>query len=140
MPERDVAYWMWADAVEFLDRAERLHRQFFRPERSRPARLPKSRPSWEPPVDLFETESALWIVVALPGVAPAELSVVLEGGSVIVSGERRMPPEFRTAAIHRLEVPYGRFERQIPLPAGRYEIGQHALSDGCLTLCLHKSR
>jgi HSP20 family molecular chaperone IbpA len=44
-----------------LDRAEQLHRQFFEPSREggRHAR-------WEPPMDVFETERQLLIIVALP--------------------------------------------------------------------------
>jgi HSP20 family molecular chaperone IbpA len=40
--------------------------------------------------------------------------------------------------IHRLELPYGRFERRIELPPGRYEVVQRELIDGCLTLSLRK--
>ena len=42
------------------------------------------------------------------------------------------------AAIHRLEIPYGRFERRIALPAGRFEVARSDLVDGCLTLSLRK--
>ena len=40
---------------------------------------------------------------------------------LLIAGERVLPQELRTATIHRLELPQGRFERQVPLPAGRYE-------------------
>ena len=62
MAPNDTRAWMWAEACELLDRAERLNRQFFQPLSTRQA-------VWEPPVDLFETDRALWVVVALPGVA-----------------------------------------------------------------------
>src|SRR5882757_3483664 len=61
MAPNDTRAWMWAEACELLDRAERLNRQFFQPLSTRKA-------VWEPPVDLFETDRALWVVVALPGV------------------------------------------------------------------------
>src|SRR5262249_18730806 len=41
--------WMWSEAFEMLARAERLHREVFRPARS-----PARRPAWEPPVDMIE--------------------------------------------------------------------------------------
>jgi HSP20 family protein len=124
---------MWAEACELLDRAERLHRQFFVPHRAR-----GRQPAWEPPVDLLETEEELWIVVALPGVAKEQLDVLVESGVLIVTGERPMPGRSRGTVIHRLEIPYGRFERRIELPSGRYDVVRRELVDGCLTLGLRK--
>jgi HSP20 family molecular chaperone IbpA len=129
MPTRDPAVWMWAEACELLDRAERLQRQFFRPARAA---------AWEPPADVFETEQDLLILVALPGVAPDRLEVGIVDGAVIVVGERPLPAEAR-AVIRRLEIPHGRFERRIALPAGRYEVAQRELANGCLVLRLRKS-
>ena len=133
MPPRDPGVWMWAEACEFLERAERLQRQFFQPG---PART--RRPTWQPPVDMLETGTDLWILVALPGVAPEQVQVVIDGGTVIVAGERPMPGQSHDAMIHRLEIPHGRFERQIALPAGRFELGRRELADGCLVLSLRK--
>ena len=114
-----------------LEQVERLQRQFFRPSGA------ALRPAWEPPVDVFETDDALLMVVALPGVAADDVRVVVENGTLTVVGERRLPRE-SAAAIRRIEIPHGRFERRIALPQGRYELIEHHLSDGCLTLQLHK--
>lgn len=133
MPPRDPDAWMWAQACALLDQADRLHRQFFQP-----GGLAGRRPVWEPPVDLFETEEELCIVVALPGVEPPDLQVAIEEGGLAVAGERRIPAECRSAAIRRLEIPYGRFERRIALPAGRYELGRRDLINGCLLLTLRR--
>lgn len=124
---------MWAEACELLEEAERLRRQAFVPARG----LGKG-PVWEPPADVLETEHELSIQVALPGVAPDQLKVVIDGGTLIVTAVRPMPGQSRTTMIRRLEIPYGRFERQIDLPAGRFEIGRRELTDGCLLLTLRK--
>jgi HSP20 family protein len=124
---------MWAEACELLEEAERLHRQFFVPARSR-----SKGPTWEPPVDVLETEDELSILVALPGVVPDQVKVVIDDGTLIVTGVRPMPGHSRSVMIRRLEIPYGRFERHIELPAGRYEIGRRDLADGCLVLTLRK--
>ncbi|MDB5372380.1 MAG: hypothetical protein JWP04_1022, partial [Belnapia sp.] len=51
-----------------------------------------------------------------------------------------LPPELRFAAIHRLELPQGRFERQLPLPPGRYSTGiRQSLVNGCLLVRLEKA-
>jgi HSP20 family molecular chaperone IbpA len=124
---------MWAEACELLERAERLHRQFFLPRAGE-----GRRPSWEPPVDVLETEAELLILVALPGVGADQLQVVVDGGTLAVVGERPMPGRARAGVIRRLEIPYGHFERRIELPPGRFEIARRELADGCLVLGLRK--
>jgi HSP20 family protein len=124
--------WMWLTATEMLDRAEKLHRQFFRLARGR------TPPSWEPPVDVFETAREVVVMTVLPGVAAERMEVGIESGFLVVSGVRSFPGELRDAAIHRLELPQGRFERRIPLPAGRYDGARTSLLDGCLVIRLRK--
>jgi hypothetical protein len=62
---------MWAQACELMDEAERLHRQFFRP-----AAVQQAQVVWEPPVDLFENEREIVLVVAMPGVSAERIQVV----------------------------------------------------------------
>jgi HSP20 family protein len=124
--------WMWSDALDMLGQAERLHRQFFRPASGRP------QPGWEPPVDVFETAREVLILTALPGVAPDDISAVIDAGVLVIAGVRTFPAELRTAAIHRLELPQGRFERRVPLPAGRYDLVRRTHVNGCLVVSLRK--
>jgi HSP20 family protein len=138
MTSRDPTAWMWAEACDFLDRAERLQRQFFQLDAFETRRLKNHRPAWQPPIDLFETEHELQILVALPGVEPELLTVVIDGGSLVIVGERQLPARTRGAAVHRIEIPHGRFERRILLPPGRYELDQRELTHGCLFLTLRK--
>jgi len=135
MPPRDPGAWMWAEAIDMLDRAERLHRQFFQVRQEQGGGA-----CWEPPVDIFETDDALWIQVALLGVAPEQVHIIVEDGVLSVTGERRWPSETRGAMLHRLEIPHGRFERRIQLPAGGYELERRDLVNGLLTLSLRKLR
>jgi HSP20 family molecular chaperone IbpA len=124
---------MWAEACEMLDRADRLQRQFFHVGASQ-----QKGPTWEPPVDLYETAEEIGILVALPGVEPANVQVVIEDGMLIVTGVRTMPAADRASVIRRLEIPHGRFERRIELATGRYELRQRDLVNGCLVLTLQK--
>ncbi|MFA5913210.1 MAG: Hsp20/alpha crystallin family protein [Burkholderiales bacterium] len=123
---------MWAEALELLQDAERLQRQFFR------IGVLQGAPCWEPPVDLYESGDGLMLLVALPGVTPQQLEVVLASNLIIVRGERSLPANSRRAAIHRLEIPYGRFERRIALPAGAFELIDQRLEHGCLVLELRR--
>lgn len=133
MALRDADIWMWSEACELLARAERLHSRFFELQRST---LP---PAWEPPIDVLETEREVVVLAALPGVGPDRVQAAIEGGELVIAGVRRIPPELREAAIHRLELPHGRFARRVPLPAGHYEAVSHAMVDGCLVIRLHKA-
>jgi HSP20 family protein len=131
--ERRYPDIMWAEACAVLVRAERLQRQFFRPTRSI-----WSGPTWEPPVDILETDREVLVLVALPGVDPDQVDTVIDGGDLIVTGVRRLPDALRTAAIHRLELPQGRFQRRVALPAGRYARIGRSVVDGCILLTLEK--
>jgi HSP20 family protein len=128
----DPRVWMWNEALAMIARAEHLHRRFFEPGISMQAA------TWEPPVDIFETDRELWIVVALPGVEYGDLDVSIDGDVLRVAGQRRLPAAVRTASIYRLEIPYGRFERHIKLPSARFVLGRSELVNGCLVVNLTK--
>jgi HSP20 family molecular chaperone IbpA len=125
---------MWSEACEMLARAERMHREMFRPS-ARQAQLP----SWEPPVDILETESEVLVLVALPGVDPDDAQALIEDGDLVIAGTRVVPQQLRTATIHRLELPQGRFYRRLRLPAGRYAGVRRAAAAGCLIVTLQKA-
>lgn len=125
---------MWADALELMSRAERLHQQFFEPSTG------AHGVSWEPPVDMLETETEVLVLAALPGVNPDQIQAEIQGGALVITGERRLPTELATAFIHRLELPQGRFQRRIPLPHGVYRGVSHAVVDGCLLIRLNKAK
>jgi HSP20 family molecular chaperone IbpA len=129
---RNPHNWMWADAVALLNRAERLHRDLFQPGNVAGA------PVWEPPADIFETDRELWIILALPGVVPDQIRLRVDNGTLVVAGERRLPDACRKARVLRLEVPNGNFERRLPLPAGRYELGRREFANGCMLITLAK--
>ncbi len=76
---RDFAReWMWSEAVEMLARAERLHREFFRPT---------AQPSaWEPPADILETDHEVLVIVALPGVPNDAIEAAIDFGRPTLNG------------------------------------------------------
>jgi HSP20 family molecular chaperone IbpA len=132
MSDADPTQWMWAQACAMIERAEQMHRQFFRPGVAVPVA------NWEPPVDLFENNREVLVVVALPGVVSQDLRISLDGALLLVAGIRRLPAAVQGAAIRRLEIPHGRFERRVQLPPGRWELKRSSLENGCLLLSLAK--
>jgi HSP20 family protein len=125
--------WMWSEAVEMLARAERLQQELV------PGGVSSERPAWEPPADVIETAEEVLIFIALPGVAQENVEALIAGGALIIRGRRTLPPQLRTAVIHRLELPQGYFERRIRLPAGRYDSPTRSVSDGCMVIRLRKA-
>lgn len=133
MSQNDPDSWMWERARELLEKADKLHRRFFQLSHPR-----SSRSTWEPPIDIFESPDALWIIVALPGVDAGRVEITLDGCVVTIRGERGMPAFASGAVVRRLEIPHGGFERSVELPPGRYEAEHRELCDGCLHLSLKK--
>lgn len=129
----DPKDWMWARACGLIEEAERMHRQFFRLAPSS-----RSQATWEPPVDAFEDENELVIVVALPGVAAERVELAVEPDALVVRAERPLPVAGLRHAVRQLEIPYGYFERRIALPRGRLELASRELTHGCLVLRLRK--
>jgi len=132
MTSRDFSSWMWGEALSLLEQADRLHRQFFRVAGA------GSGCTWEPPVDVLESDGRLEVHVALPGVSPDSITILLEPGGVVVSALRAFPGRETDASIHRIEIPYGRFERRIAMPLGDPYVGLELagkdLVDGVLIL------
>jgi HSP20 family protein len=128
MSKRQLDALMWAQACAAVERADRLRRQFFH----------HGTPHWEAPVDVFETEQALIILIALPGVELETITVTLSAGVLTVKGERPLPRELNNARIVRMEIPHGHFERRIELPPVPFELSGRHLANGCLMLHLQK--
>ena len=120
---------MWADACELLGEAERLHRQFFRLAVDQ-----RSPVAWVPPIDVFEDEREWLVVVAMPGVPAERVQVAREGEALVVRGARSLPTGSSGHVVRQLEIPYGAFERRIPLPPGRYadDLARPSWANGCL--------
>jgi HSP20 family protein len=133
MNSRDLRDRMWAEAIDLLDRADRMQRQFFQP--TAPARGRQA--AWEPPVDVFETDEEVVIQVALPGVAAERLRVAFEDDVLSVIGDRpvRSGPPSR---IRRLEIPHGRFERHLEMSGATLKLVDQEFSNGCLVLTFRK--
>jgi HSP20 family molecular chaperone IbpA len=120
---------MWSEALRVLEQADRLHRQFF---------LANEPASWEPPVDAVESGGELRLQVALPGVTPDSVTVAADADGITLSALRAFPCREQGSQIHRVEIPYGRFERRIEFPVHLYEFRSKTQSDGILTLIFRR--
>jgi len=71
-----------------------------------------------PPVDLYETAEAVVVRMALPGAEGTSLALSVGEESLTVRGESPHPGRTWSdrTVVHWQEIPYGRFERTVPLP------------------------
>ena len=128
---RNPVAWMWANACQQIDQAERLQRQFFRLDFPRGTRV-----AWEPPVDVFEDEREFIVVVALPGVLPASAEALFDGRTLLIRACRQVPLPVRHCSVERLEIPHGYFERRLVLPELPLQLESRPWRDGCLVLTI----
>lgn len=73
---------------------------------------------WAPKVDVEETDKEIVVRADLPGVDPKDVEVTVEGGALIIRGEKKEEYEDTKKNFHRVERFVGRFYREVPLPQG----------------------
>jgi HSP20 family protein len=127
--------WMWGEACALVEEAERMHRRFFDL-----LATPSARPVWEPPANVFTAGPETQVAVALPGATAEDVTVRLLPSGLSIEADV-VPPTFSARLnVVRMEIPYGRMRRHIPLPPGRYELSERRLANGCLFLRLTEVR
>ena len=95
---------------------------------------------WVPSTDVYETDSAYTITMAVPGMRIDDISVRFERDTLSVRGVRREPCEV-SRQYHQLEIPVGLFERRVrvtrPIDVDRIRV---SYNDGLLRVDLPKGR
>jgi len=96
--------------------------------------------SWQPRIDVYETEAAYVVEADLPGMTAHNFTVQLEGTTVVIAGERKNPHS-ETAGKHtRIERLYGPFQRTFTLPtAVKSDEVQANYANGVLTVTVPKT-
>jgi len=95
--------------------------------------------TWEPPVDIYETDDALVLQVELPGVSKDAVNVELHEHTLKLSGERTREPAVTGGQYHREEGRYGAFQRAFRMPTIVDEAKiQATYNNGILALRLPK--
>lgn len=69
------------------------------------------------PADVYVRDGKLHCLLDLPGADPDDLEVTVDGRRLTVKAERRYAPD-PTDRVVTAERPWGRFSRQLQLPAG----------------------
>jgi HSP20 family protein len=128
----------WNPWTEFAPFEDVLHRVFD---------LPFSRlfdnghhEPWQPCTDISETDAAYVVEVDLPGMPMHDISVRLEGTTVIIAGQRQSTHSESVNQRMRVERPYGTFQRAFTLPtAVQQDAVQATYANGVLTITIPKA-
>ena len=101
----------------------------------------KMKPSfgWEPPMDVFDTDTEFVVIMDIAGMNRKEISVFTDGDVLRISGARKdiIPPGKKQ--FHSLEIQVGPFQRLIgiPVPVLGDSMSTH-YSNGLLEIRLKK--
>lgn len=71
---------------------------------------------WRPPMDVFETEDEVIIILEIAGMKQKDLSITLASNILTIRGERKELRSPSRTCYYNMEVNYGPFERSIYLP------------------------
>lgn len=71
--------------------------------------------TWHPPTDVFEDGGRLVVVTEVAGMQDGQFSVLLDEGTLTISGNRPPLPN-KKPAFHQMEVRHGEFRVELNLP------------------------
>ena len=107
-----VKYSPFNDLVSAQNRIGRLFESFVND-----SPLAAAPTLWAPEVDIEETSHAIVLRADLPGLNRKDISVFMEGGDLVLQGERFRQEETKERTLHRVERTYGAFRRSFSMPA-----------------------
>ncbi len=95
--------------------------------------------SYIPSAEMEETPNDICLKLEIPGMEAKDLNVDVTEDSVSISGERKSETKTEEKGMIRSEFHYGKFQRNIPLPAHvQNDKVQAEYKNGILTLTLPK--
>jgi HSP20 family protein len=91
-------------------------------------------------VDVYETEDAVVVKSAIPGVKPEDIDISLTGDTLTIKGETKSEEEVKEENYVRREMRYGSFARTLSVPTSVVtDKAEAKFADGVLTLTLPKA-
>jgi HSP20 family protein len=91
-------------------------------------------------IDMYETEEAVVIKTAIPGVKAEDIDVSISGDTLTIRGETKEEQEIKRENYLRRERRFGSFSRSVTLPGDlEADEADADYADGILTLRLPKS-
>jgi HSP20 family protein len=98
-----------------------------------------SQATWQPAIELQDTEENVILRAEIPGIEGKDLDVRVTREAVAITGEHRYEKKAEEKGFFRSEFRYGKFGRVIPLPvAVQNDQVKADFTNGILTLTLPK--
>lgn len=72
--------------------------------------------SFSPPMDIYETEDHLVVVLEIAGMKTDDIHVIFDKDILSISGFRKEPSSPSKTRLHQMEIDYGKFQRTIRIP------------------------
>jgi HSP20 family protein len=95
---------------------------------------------WTPAFDVYEEKDNYVVKAELPGMKREEINVSIQGGELVISGERKGESKEQGTEVYRAERYFGKFQRSVSLPTTLSAKDVRAdYKDGVLTVTLPKS-
>jgi len=92
------------------------------------------------PLDLYETDEAVVVKAALPGVKAEDVDITITGETLTIKGEARREEEEKKRDYYRQETWYGNFARSISLPSQvEADKAEAVFDNGILRLTIPKA-
>ncbi len=108
-----MALMRWDPFRELEDMSSRLNR-IFGPRTE--AQTTLATADWAPTVDIVEQPEEFLVKAELPEMKKEDVKVTVEGGTLVIRGERKLEKEEKGRKFHRIERSYGSFMRSFTLP------------------------
>lgn len=91
-------------------------------------------------VDMYETDDAVIVKSAVPGIAAEDLDISITGDTLTIKGESKVEEEIEDGCYICRERRYGAFSRSLTIPVQiKADEAEAAFENGTLTLTLPKS-
>lgn len=128
----------WLTTMDSMHREmERLLNDF---SRRKPPPGQFSPHSWMPAIDIYESQDKVTVLVELCGVRREEIELVVDGHNLIIRGLRKHQSQKSEASCQQLEIYWGPFEREVPLPSPvDPEATQATVENGMLEIIMPKA-
>jgi HSP20 family protein len=97
-------------------------------------------PFMEPPVDVYETDGEVVILMEIAGISEEAVSLEVQGNSLVIEGERKPLSGHPHRVYSQMEIGHGPFRRELLLPADvDPQRAQAEYKDGILRIVLPKT-
>lgn len=136
---RSLVRWEpFNDLISLRDAMDRLFEESFVRPSSR--FLAPWRSEGTLALDMYETDDAVVVKAAVPGVKPEDIDITVTGDTLTIRGETKAAEEVKRENYIYQERRYGAFSRSVSLPSGlNADKAEATFEHGVLTLNIPKA-